>query len=198
MGVEAHGDVVFAAAAGNLVEDPQASTVVVGASGRTGPIAGVLGSVTTAVAHRAEVPVVVVPAMWEGEAMKKIVVGLDGSATSDAALRWAVEEARLGGAELVAVHVWSYPYSGGPREAMRQDAQQQLDESLAAADAGKVTAKLIEGHVAGALIDESADADLLVVGSHGRGGFTSMLLGSVSRTAVQHAKCPVAVIRRQK
>jgi len=180
---------------------------VLGASGRTGVIAGLLGSVVTSVVHRAQVPVVVVPLSWaapEGETMKKIVVGLDGSTTSDEALRWAIDEAQRGGAQLVAVHVWSYPYAGGAREAMREDAQRQLDATFAsmgvadAANGVTVTPKVIEGHTAGALIDESADADLLVVGSHGHGGFTSMLLGSVSRAVVQHAKCPVAVIRRKK
>jgi nucleotide-binding universal stress UspA family protein len=198
--------VVFAPAVANLAEVDPGTLVVVGSSGRSG-IAGVLGSVTTGILHRAKGPLVVVPpasstAAPLGVSMKKIVVGIDGSPTSEEALRWAMEEAKLAGAELVVLHGWHYPYPGGPRDEMRVDALAQLEASIEAVGPRtegdvSVHAKLIEGQAAEALIHESADADLLVVGSRGRGGFKAMLLGSTSRAVVQHASCPVAVIRHR-
>ncbi len=186
--------------------------LVVGSSGRSGRFVDVLGSVATAACHHASVPVVVVPATSSkrGSSMKKIVVGTDGSESARHALEWAYEEARLAGAELVVVHSWEYPYpetagdTSGMRERMRRDAERELDESVSAhtARAGGegVTLRkhLVESPPAKALIDESEGADLVVVGSRGRGGFASMLLGSVSRAVVQHAHCPIAVIRHPK
>jgi nucleotide-binding universal stress UspA family protein len=181
--------------------------LVVGSSGHAGAIAGVIGSVATAVSHHTNAPVVVVPmrSTKKGSSMKKIVVGTDGSESALEAVRWAYEEARLANAELVVLHGWEYPYpdvSGDGDEVsrrMQRDAAAQLDSSLATlraeSDAVTVTSCLVENSPAAALIDASEDADLVVVGSRGRGGFASMLLGSVSRAVVQHAACPVAVIR---
>jgi nucleotide-binding universal stress UspA family protein len=184
--------------------------IVVGAHGHSGFLDGLLGSVTTGVVHRAHVPVIVVPAkssMPAGDSMKKIVVGVDGSAASLRALDWAYAEATMTGAELTVVHGWIYPYSGPrtsvsePRTQMQLDAMQELKTSLESLGprmtGGPVHThpKLSENSPADALLEEANDADLLVVGSRGRGGFRSMLLGSVSRTVVQHSPCPVAVIR---
>jgi nucleotide-binding universal stress UspA family protein len=182
--------------------------IVIGSAGRSGRIIDALGSVATSVAHRSPVPVVVVPSVpSQGvSAMNRIVVGTDGSAAADSALQWAVREAELAHAALEIVHAWEYPYptpepeGSGPRAAMRQHALEELDRSTAAVkhranrDGVKVQARLVEGPPAAVLLEASTGADLLVVGSRGRGGFASMLLGSVSRTVVQHALCPVAVI----
>jgi nucleotide-binding universal stress UspA family protein len=184
--------------------------IVVGATGHSGVLSGLLGSVTTGVTHRAHVPVVVVPfksSAVAGDSMHKIVVGVDGSPESLSALHWAYEQARLSGAELVAVHAWMYPYSVSPetvrevRKPMEADAAKELQMSLDSLGSYlehgpvAVRAVLCENTPAEALLHEADDADLIVVGSRGRGGLRSLLLGSVSRCVLHHARCPVAVVR---
>ncbi|HEY7627197.1 MAG TPA: universal stress protein [Ilumatobacteraceae bacterium] len=185
--------------------------IVVGATGHTGLVDGMLGSVSLAVVHRAHVPVIVVPAspaVEVGESMKKIVVGVDGSPSSLRALEWAYNEALVAEGELTAVHGWIYPYDGPrtsvsePRTQMQLDAMEEIKASLDSLGTRltggpvHVHARLLEQSPAEALLHESKDADLIVVGSRGRGAFRAALLGSVSRTVVQHAPCPVAVIRQ--
>jgi nucleotide-binding universal stress UspA family protein len=139
----------------------------------------------------------------------RIVVGVDGSASSLEALRWAVRQAELTGAAVDAVIAWQFPvafrgYSWGA-EMMTGDidyaeiAAKALGEAISAAvDPGSevvVHPVIAEGHPAQVLIEAAADADLLVVGSRGHGGFASALLGSVSQHCTHHAACPVVVIR---
>jgi nucleotide-binding universal stress UspA family protein len=164
------------------------------------------------VVHRAHVPVIVVPANPDrtGDTMKKIVVGVDGSTESLQALEWAYNEASVSGAELTAVHGWLYPYDGPrtsvsePRTQMQLDAMEELKSSLESlgprltGGTTHVHARLTEQSPAEALLDEGNDADLIVVGSRGRGAFRAALVGSVSRTVAQHAQCPVAIIRQPK
>jgi nucleotide-binding universal stress UspA family protein len=146
-----------------------------------------------------------------------IVVGVDGSETSHEALRWAAEEARLRSARLVAVYAWSFiapqPIGDpgmlavpagdlpGQLDAESEAAQGALDhavEAVLGAEPGvEVERKLVEGDAGEALVAESAEADLVVVGSHGRSGFRAALLGSVSRHVVDHSKCPVVVVKQQ-
>jgi len=146
-----------------------------------------------------------------------IVVGVDGSETSHEALRWATEEARLRSARLVAVYAWSFiapqPIGDpgmlavpagdlpGQLDAESDAAQTALDDAVEAvlgAEPGiEVERKLVEGDAGEALVAESAEADLVVVGSHGRSGFRAALLGSVSRHVVDHSKCPVVVVKQQ-
>jgi nucleotide-binding universal stress UspA family protein len=171
--------------------------IVVGASGHTGFLEGVLGSVATAVVHRSHVPVIVVPAnpvVEIGPSMGKIVVGIDGSVQSLEALQWAYGEAELAYAELTAVHAWKAPHSDSDPATILDSSLQSLGPRLAA---GTVTVhrKVVERAAKDALLDESNDADLLAVGSHGHGALRSTLLGSVSGSLAQHAKCPVAIIR---
>lgn len=185
--------------------------IVVGATGHTGLVDGLLGSVALAVVHRAHVPVIVVPAspaVEVGESMKKVIVGVDGSPSSLHALEWAYNEALVAEGELTAVHGWIYPYDGPrtsvsePRTQMQLDAMEEIKASLESlgtrltGGAVHVHARLLEQSPAEALLEEGKDADLIVVGSRGRGAFRAALLGSVSRTVVQHAPCPVAVIRQ--
>jgi len=189
----------------------QGDEIVVGATGHTDFLDGLLGSVTTSVMHRARVPVIVVPAKSVAEAapkMQKIVVGVDGSVSSLQALDWAYDEALLTGAELTVVHGWIYPYDGPrtsvnePRELMQLDATEELKTSVASlgdrsrSGAVPIHAKLVEQSPAEALLGEAKDADLLVVGSRGRGVLLASLLGSVCHTVVHHATCPVAIIRQ--
>ena len=135
----------------------------------------------------------------------KIVVGVDGSASSQQALRWAARQARLTGAELHAISAWDYPTTPewafvletGDRwsENARKDVDDAVTASLDPDDAERVQRSVVQGYPARALLDAAADADLLVVGSRGRGGMVGMLLGSVSQHAVTNARCPVVVVR---
>jgi nucleotide-binding universal stress UspA family protein len=146
---------------------------------------------------------------------KAIVVGVDGSDASAEALRWALDEARLRFAPLVAVHAWSFVAAqpigdpgmlampagdlAGQLDAENEAARGALDAIVAealGADAGvEVEKRLVEGDAGDALVAASASAELLVVGSHGRSGFKAALLGSVSRHVVSHAACPVVVVK---
>ena len=136
----------------------------------------------------------------------KVVVGVDGSPPSDAALRWAADEAAGRGATLEIVHAWNMPYVGDvagmaisvcdPDDVIAS-AQHVLDAAVKAAtrtDGPQITAKLAHGDAARALLDAAAEADLLVVGSRGRGGFAGLLLGSVSQQCTHHAPCPIVVV----
>jgi nucleotide-binding universal stress UspA family protein len=143
-----------------------------------------------------------------------IVVGVDGSPPSVAALRFAAEEAELRNATLVAIHAWTYvspaaivdpgmiPVSEdyvGQLDAELDAAQTELDSAIAAAfpdgPPTGFTARVVEDSAGDALVAEAADAELLVVGSSGKSGLTSALLGSVSRHVVSHASCPVVVVK---
>jgi nucleotide-binding universal stress UspA family protein len=134
-----------------------------------------------------------------------VVVGVDGSSSSKAALRWALDQARLTKARVRAVIAWEVPpYTGwGVRahEDFGVAAGKLLGESVEEAlgydpplDV-EVVEVVLPGHPAQVLIDESARAALLIVGSRGHGGFAGTLLGSVSQLCVQHAHCPVLVVR---
>jgi nucleotide-binding universal stress UspA family protein len=144
------------------------------------------------------------PGVQDGPA-RHIVVGVDGSASSLDALRWAAAQADRTGASLDAVIAWQYPYVYGGFPVSdsvdwRLSAQRTLDDAVAAAlgeDGPKVTTTVREGDAAGALLAASATAELLVVGHRGHGGFTELLLGSVSQRVVTHATCPVVVIRHR-
>lgn len=150
------------------------------------------------------------------ERIARIVVGVDGSAAAQRALSWAVHEARLRGAKVQVIHAWMVPFvealpepivfghrPPGPPieevyERLRQAAKDVLDscvrEALEEVPDVEVERELVEARPAHALLEAARDANLLVVGSRGRGGFTGLLLGSVSQQCVQHAPCPVAVV----
>jgi nucleotide-binding universal stress UspA family protein len=135
---------------------------------------------------------------------RRIVVGVDGSVPSRAALSWAVEQGRLTGAVVEAVIAWEFPATYGYAVPLsdvnwEQLAEQTVSQAVAAvADDGapvKLTYKVVEGNAAQVLLDASARADLLVVGNRGHGGFVEALLGSTGQHCVHHATCPVVVIR---
>jgi nucleotide-binding universal stress UspA family protein len=139
----------------------------------------------------------------------RIVVGVDGSAASRAAFRWAVRQAELTGATVQAITAWQYPvatggYAWGPvgvldstdlQEAAEKTLADEISEVVGARTDIKLQPQPVEGNPAQVLLDASAGADLLVVGSRGHGGFASALLGSVSQHCVHHADCPVVIIR---
>jgi nucleotide-binding universal stress UspA family protein len=136
----------------------------------------------------------------------RVVVGVDGSAESVAALKWAAEYAAATGAHIRAVLAWHYPSAVGPApvgrapESITDEVRQHLTESLGKAIAEgapgiEVEQQLAYGHPAQVLVEESSRADLLVVGHRGHGAFTGMLVGSVSIHCVTNARCPVVVVR---
>ena len=148
------------------------------------------------------------PAPANGQ--ETVIVGVDGSPPSTSALAWAARYAHAAGASLRAVLAWHYPSAAGlppvghtpepVRSQVEESRYEILDKAIESAcrdlPAMQVDRKVIYGHPAQALIDESRNADLLVVGSKGHGGFTGMMLGSVSTHCVHHASCPVTVVKR--
>ena len=211
LGVDVSGETVLGAPAYALSAMAQPhGLVVVGATSHPTRLTDVLGSVASIVAHRARGAIAVIHgAVPPSGDIHRIVVGVDGSRGSDAALQWATEQALRCGSELVLVHGWSYPYATAragasePRQEMKLDAMRTLEASAAlvreVAPSVRCTSIISEDSPAKAVLDEVQDrgrgADLVVVGSRGHGGFASLLLGSVSRTVLQHATVPVVVVR---
>lgn len=141
--------------------------------------------------------------------MPGIVVGVDGSAHSERALAWAMREAAIRSAPLtvlnvhpVSTSIWGsaplmYPEADWAGEDKARQAVEEMVEkagSQLGAERPDVTVQVVSGTAAGVLIDASGEADLLVLGSRGSGGFSRLLLGSVSTQAAQHARCPVVIV----
>jgi nucleotide-binding universal stress UspA family protein len=139
---------------------------------------------------------------------KRIVVGVDGSPSSKAALAWAVRQAELTGATVDAVTAWHYPaalgvapfapmawpdadFAGFAATVLRNTVAEIVEPDGPV----KVSSTVHEGNAAQVLLDAADGADLLVVGSRGHGGFSEALLGSVSQYCVHNAQCPVAIVR---
>jgi nucleotide-binding universal stress UspA family protein len=146
--------------------------------------------------------------MTETTSTSFVVVGVDGSESSADALRWAAAQARITGADLHAVYAWEFPSAYGWAWApgftdldLAAESRKDLDAMIARVlDGGagvSVVARVERGHAAEVLVAVSRGADLLVVGSRGRGAFADMLLGSVSLHCAQHAHCPVVIIRHR-
>lgn len=194
-----------------------ADLIVVGSRGLGGFPGLLLGSVSHQVAAHADVPVAVIPQHGEAvrdatDGTRSIVVGVDGSAASLQALRWAIAEAAVRGVPLTAVHVYRPLRASAPFDAFDsipedqlvaledragEAALRKLDALLA--DVGGTEGVTVERRVetgtpATVLINDAADeTNMLVVGSRGRGGFRGLLLGSVSQQCLHHAHGPVVV-----
>ena len=136
----------------------------------------------------------------------RIVVGVDGSPASQAALAWAVDEAELRDCEVEAVHAWSpivfAPVTGmvpSPTlapEDLEREAVELLGTALeAVGNPPSARPVAAAGGVAEVLLSHAKGAELVVVGSRGRGGFAGLLLGSVSQQVAHHAPCPVVIVR---
>jgi len=183
----------------------EAAMIAVGHRGHGGFVGLQLGSVAVQVSAHAPCPVAVVrhpePATGQG-----VVVGIDGPRGSEPALEFAFEEAARRGVRLTAVHAWTVP-SGAAEglpavydiDAVQADEERLLAEILTSwqekypgVDVDRV---VLHGAPAKVLIDAAAGAELVIVGSRGRGGFAGLLLGSVSQAVLHHAPCPVVVVR---
>jgi len=142
-----------------------------------------------------------------GERDHRIVVGVDGSVPSKAALAWAIRQARRTGAAVDAVIAWQVPLTVRTPWPLtwstdfRSLAEHVLADAMAdaavrdSADHVEITPKVMEGNPVQVLLEDAAGADLLVIGNRGHGGFVEALLGSVGQQCVHHATCPVVVIR---
>ncbi len=210
------------AAAVLIDESAQVEMAVVGTRGGGGFAERLLGTVSSALPAHAKCPTVVVPTGRKAKGappeevplvvrpVRRVVVGVDGSPPAELALRWAIREARLWDAELVAVT--GVPLTAGAgalawlpaavdHDQVLQDVASALDvliDRVAAEDPGAPAIKrtVRDGTGAQLLTEASEKTDLLVVGSRGRGGFTSLLLGSTSQAVLHHAHCPVMVITK--
>ncbi|MFE4516624.1 universal stress protein [Kitasatospora sp. NPDC056783] len=135
---------------------------------------------------------------------RRIVVGIDGSEPSKTALRWAIGQAVLTGATVHAVAAWEYPslygwfapmVDDGFERTARRTLSAEINEILGPDRPVEVRESLVLGHAAEVLLEAAADADLLVLGSRGRGTFARTLLGSVSTRCAVHGACPVVIVR---
>ena len=176
--------------------------VVVGSRSSGALSRAVLGSVSSAVVHHTTTPVVVVPEPRDSDsAAPRVIVGVDHSPAALAALAAAAEQARRRRVTLVLVFVHEpieVPRGGAhaPDLALLEDSERHLlVEAARAAGAADVRAEVLVGRASAGLLSLARPQDLLVVGSRGRGGFTGLLLGSTSTQLVQHAPCPVLVVR---
>ncbi|MDM4719112.1 universal stress protein [Micromonospora sp. WMMA1363] len=206
-GLRVTGGIIDGEAAAVLLgESPTAVMIVLGDRGLGGFTSLVVGSVAVQVATYADCPVLV--ARGADRTDGPVVVGVDGSEVSRLAVEFAVAEASLRDAELMALHTYRYPVSGGPgdmlplvydEEQLRHEERRVLAESLAGIAERwpdvPLRRETIRGRPARLLTEASRRAQLMVVGGQGRGEFTGLLLGSVSQSVLHHADCPVAVVR---
>jgi nucleotide-binding universal stress UspA family protein len=195
------------AAACLITESGSAGLVVLGSRGLGGFTGLVIGSIAVALSTHGHCPIVVVRGE-EDQTGKPVVVGVDGSPASEAAVDFAFEEAARLEVPLVALHTWSdlslyvkfslVPY--GVNWAQMHDEQERiLTERLAGwrekYPSVPVQCVVAAGSPARSLLEVARDAQLVVVGSRGRGGVAGMLLGSTSQALLHHSPCPVAVVR---
>jgi nucleotide-binding universal stress UspA family protein len=210
-GLTVDTSLVGGAAAQALIEaSDDARLIVLGSRGLGGWSGLIVGSVAVQVTTHAQCPVVVVPHESRSHTPhgSTVVVGVDGSKASAQAIDFAFAQADVLQANVVAIHAWTSPfltYAEGAsmlqfdEEKVREESRLLVAESVAGAAAEhpdvEWTTELVMGSAGQALVRRSETADLLVVGTRGRGGFTGLLLGSVSQTALHHTRCPIAIVR---
>ncbi|HEY3545673.1 MAG TPA: universal stress protein [Propionicimonas sp.] len=222
VGVPVSSHVTVGDAAAVLIdESARVVMAVVGTRGGGGFAERLLGTVSSALPAHAQCPTIVVPTRRKPKGTEeaplvvrpvhRVVVGLDGSPQAELALRWAIREAKVWGAELVAVT--GVPVTSGSGTLAwlpaAVDHQQVLEDVATALDvlidrvaadepgAPEIKRTVRDGTGAQLLTEASGDTDLLVVGSRGRGGFAGLLLGSTSQAVLHHAQCPVAIVTQK-
>ncbi|GGM77229.1 universal stress protein [Dactylosporangium sucinum] len=199
--VEVTGSAVHAEPAPLLLGQAAGTRLlVVGNRGGGGMTNLLLGSISQQVATHARTPVAVVRGR-AGTTDGPVVVGVDGSGSTDAALALAFEAAVARGAEVIAVRAYSPPSPAVvPLSAVEADERAALEASLAGwaekYPGTRLTALLAVGRAARVLVGMSHTAQLVVVGSRGHGGFTGLLLGSVGQQLMHHAECPILIAHR--
>lgn len=209
-GLDVRTSIVHAQAASALIAASRhADTVVVGSRGLGAVKEALLGSTSMQLAAHASCPVVVVRGdIARQDGARRIVVGVDGSELSVEATGYAFAQASQRGLGLTVLHAWNpNVYTSGVAVGVLVEAWDELEaeQALIASEAiagwtekyGDVDVRthVIQGRPADILVDASESAELVVVGSRGRGGFRGLLLGSVSRNVLHRAHCPVAVVR---
>lgn len=187
-----------------------AAMIVLGARGLGGFTGMLVGSTANSVVAGAACPVVVVrtPPLGAAQANGPVVVGVDGSPASEEAIKFAFEEASLRGCPLITLHTWTEVFIDPELNVDRivfdtTILEQRERELLAQRLAGwqekypdvQVDRIVTQDSPARSLIDQASGAQLVVVGSRGRGGLAGLLLGSTSQALLHHAPCPVAVVR---
>lgn len=197
-----------------LVAASRTAYLVVMGAGRLGRVGSVvLGATTGKVASHSQCPVLVVPVTGESPEQLPVVVGVDDEEHSSAAVGWAFSEAAAREAPLVALHAWWWEEPGPLSSGVARDDEIVRDrEWTAVAEAQRVMmsemlagwrekypdvevlTEFVRGETTDVLQDSSNGAQLLVVGTRGRGGFSGLLLGSVSARALHHSGCPVVVV----
>ncbi|MGW7665201.1 universal stress protein [Streptomyces sp. NPDC054756] len=209
-GVEAAHEVVVGDPVEVLeIESRTASMIVVGSRGLSRFGALMVGSTAGQLAAHASCPVLVV--RGDPRPAGPVLLGVDGSPAARGAVEFAFSEASRHGTDLIALHVWSnrteraYASPADPPFVTYDEGRLHDEEERVLAEAlgglgdlypdVRVERRLVRGRVRHTLIEAGADAGLLVVGARGRGGFTGLLLGSVSQAVLHHAPCPVAVVR---
>ena len=206
--IDVSGELMTGSAVPTLVGlSKDAEMVVVGCRGRGALARILLGSVSTGLVHHAHCPVAVIHdenPLMPPPSQAPVLVGVDGSPASESATAIAFDEASRRGVELVALHAWSdtevFELPGLDWSIVQSQAQETLAERLAGWQERypdvKVRRIVVADRPAHQLVEQSESAQLVVVGSHGRGGFTGLLLGSVSTAVVHSARVPVIVARR--
>lgn len=186
---------------------PGADLLVVGARGLGGFRGLLLGSVSQHCLHHTKTPIAIVrPVDAEHEASGRLVVAVDGSPTSQRALRWAMVEARARDVTLDVVHAWQVPYAGylplgsiraGDGYAYEDAATRVLDRMISSAspgDSAGVRAVPVRGNATEAILRAAEGADLLIAGTRGHSPLKRLVLGSVATQLAHHAPCPLVVV----
>ncbi|NUT37667.1 MAG: universal stress protein [Hamadaea sp.] len=206
-GLEVTGEVLTGSGGEVLIACSRTAALVVVGDRGLGAFAGLLlGSVAVHVAAHARCPVLV--RRGARDPALPILVAVDGSPANGAAVDFAFAEADAHGVPLVALHVWNHPVASGPGDiqplvydpaVVREDEIRVLAEALTPRrdryPGVQVRSQVVQGRVRRTIVDATGEAQMVVVGARGRGGFTGMLLGSVSQSVLHHAACPVAVVR---